>query len=240
MDEGVLLASKYAFSPNHLKYCGTESFCKTLETFNPDLLASELSNFPVHYGYLDLIAKSNSLNPFDLDVVRAFWTGNSLLENVSAQDIKTFLSVLLKDNPQKAHFLSNNLPPGILVHHNFNALYVNFVTQKVPKTMENFDNCSVTSGRVLAVDKNCATVKRNRLALSKNGDYVIEESKETIDLVRDGFSFVDPSSLSEGDFISIHWKMAVEILDHSTLKNLEKYTKKNLVALNNAYWGKID
>ncbi len=240
MDEGILLASRYAFSPNHLKYCGTDSFCKTLQIADPALLASELSNFPVHYGYLDLIAKSNGMHPFDLDVVRAFWTGNSLLEKVTPQSIKIFLSILLKDNPQKAQFLSNNLPPGILVHHNFNALYVNFVTQKVPKTMENFDNCSVTSARVLDVQKNSATVKRNRLVISKNGDYVIEESKEKIDLVRDGFSFVDPNSLSSGDFISIHWKMAVEILDYSTLKNLEKYTKKNLSALNNAYWGKID
>lgn len=240
MDEGVLLASKYAFSPNHLKYCGTESFCTTLKSFDPSLLASELSNFPVHYGYLDLIAKSNNLHPFDLSVVRAFWTGNSLLENVNYENIKEFLKVLLKENPKKAQFLSDNLPPGILVHHNFNALYVNFVTQKVPKTIENFDNCSVTSARVLEVENSSVLVKRNRINLSKNGDYVIEESKEKIDLVRDGFSFIDFSSLKKGDFISVHWKMAVEVLDRSTLKNLEKYTKKNLDALNRAYWGKID
>ena len=94
---GAFLTSKYAFPPNELGYCGKPTFRRALLSFlegkaGPEPLEREIRKFPVHYAYLRLIADENGLSPFDMEVVRAFWIGNGLLENVGRESLSRFIA----------------------------------------------------------------------------------------------------------------------------------------------------
>ena len=134
---------------------------------------------------------------------------------------------LLPHDRSRARKLSENLPEGILPHHSFNVLYVQFVTDSVPRTIGNFDSCCVTAAQVLSVAGEKAKVMRH--ALVWEDGFAIREKEDEVDLAREGFRFVDPE---KGDWISVHWGMAIEKLDEKCLSLLQKYTKINIDACN--------
>lgn len=240
MNNGVELAARYAFPPNSLGYCGRRSFREALQAAisgkrlpGPNRsrrLESELKRFTAHYGYLSLIARANGKKPFDLDVVRAFWTGNRLLGNVPAAAIRSFIPTIIK-NPARAERLARNLPAGIVPHHSFNPLYVNFATGKVARSVKNYDSCCVTSGRVLSVSPDSALVRRNSVA-RKAGRFALVQKRARVALGKGGIRFV--GALKKGDTVSVHWGMAIERLAPQQSAALKKYTQKNIAAVNGA------
>jgi hypothetical protein len=235
---GVALAARYSFPPNTLGYCGTNSFQYTLAAYlsgKPTLqiLEKELKKFRAHYAYLSLIARENSMKPFDMEVVRAFWIGNDLLENVSSEALREFIVSDLFAGKQlkRARSLSKNLPNGLNPHHSFNSLYINFITDRVERTIENYDACCVTLGEVLSVSAKFVKVNRSAITLSKEGKLALKERFATVLLERNGVRFV--KDLVPGDIISVHWGMAIEKLKATDVMALKKYTLENITVLNN-------
>jgi len=88
-------ACLYSIPPNKLGYCGPVESWKVLNSFilNP-IEQSEgevkrlLAGFNALHPYLELIANANGLEPFDAEVIDAYWIGNQLLENVSYEEIQ--------------------------------------------------------------------------------------------------------------------------------------------------------
>ncbi|MCI0504129.1 DUF6390 family protein [Candidatus Micrarchaeota archaeon] len=243
--EGAELASLYAFPPNLRGYCGTCGFIRTLKGFRSgqagtDALASGLKRFPAHYSYLSLIARESGLGPFDMEVVRAFWTGNQLLEAVRPIRLRRFIRRDLLGGKQalRARRMCELLPEGILPHHSFNVLYVNFVSNAVPRTIRNFDSCCITWGNVLSVSPGSLSVMRN--SISYDCGFTIMRKKSKVALERDGLRFLD--EVKKGDVVSVHWGMAVEKLSRKNERLLEEYTLKNIRAINEsgaaAGWGR--
>ena len=237
--KGAELAAKYAFPPNRHGYCGKSTFRKVLSSYlagktRTKPLKDELKKFKAHYRYLSLIAKENNKKPFDLEVVRAFWTGGRLLDRISQKTLRRFVEHDLFGSRQKkrAKTLAENLPKGILAHHSFNSLYINFVTGKAERSMKNFDSCCITYGKILSVSKSTAVVMRHSID-KKDGIISIKSKKERIALERNGVRFI--GALRAGDIVSVHWGMAIEKLGPKELRALKHYTKKNLDALNNRY-----
>jgi hypothetical protein len=229
----------YAFPPNSRGYCGRVSFGEALKAYLTDKadvrsLEKELERFPVHHAYLTLIAKENGLSPFDIEVVRAFWTGNPLLENVSHDVMRRFISEALfgGKNRARAERLSQSLPEGALPHHNLNALFINFVTDKAERSMKNIDSCCVTWAKVLSVSGKRAKVVRD--SISYDGGFKVSEKTETVSLERTGLRMISP--ICAGDFISVHWGLAIEKLSAHDKILLERYSKKNILAMNHAGW----
>src|SRR3989344_166268 len=104
--DGALLAARYAFMPNKLRYCGgdknSEIFGYVAENASDQGLKELLEEFATMYPYLKLIAASNKIaNPFDYKVVEAYWLGNDLLTNV---DMKNFYRYLIDEQKLKAKF----------------------------------------------------------------------------------------------------------------------------------------
>lgn len=235
--KGAELAAKYAFPPNRHGYCGKSTFQKALSSYlagktRIEPLEDELKKFKAHYRYLSLIAKENNKKPFDLEVVRAFWTGNGLLDRISQEALGRFVEHDLFGSKQKkrAKTLADNLPKGILAQHSFNSLYINFVTGRAERSMENFDSCCITFGRVLSVSKRSAIILRHAIGW-KDGLLVLKPKRQRVALEIRGVRFID--KLSPGDTVSVHWGMAIEKLGPKELRALKHYTKKNLDALNN-------
>ncbi len=227
---GAELAARYAFPPNSLRYCGQPTFIAALRSGKPRALEKELKKFTAHYGYLSLIAAENGLKPFDVRVVRAFWTGNRLLENVSAAAMRHFIARIIKGRA-RARKLAENLPAGIMPHHSFNPLYVNFVSGKVARSISNYDSCCVTWGRVLSLSGTSATLRRHSIA-RESGRFVLRPRTATVALEKNGVRLV--GALKKGDLVSVHWAMAIERLAPEQSAALKKYTLKNIAALNYA------
>ncbi len=243
--DGVGLASRYAYPPNRRGYCGAGSFQPALRAYGQGQaekrnLRRELEGFCAHHAYLSLIARENGLKPFDTEVVRAFWTGNALLEGIGTRALRSFIRRKLFSSRQaaRAKRLCDNLPEGILPHHSFNVLYVNFVSRAVPRTIRNFDSCCVTSGRVVSVSGNSARLVRDSIGFDDG--FAIVQKESTIALGRGGIRFVDKAK--PGDTLSVHWGMAIEKLSRRDESALRRYTIKNIRAINDSgalrKWGK--
>ena len=222
--DGLKLAAKYSFQPNNLGYCGTSSFVSAYKSGDMEKIKQELKQFRAHYAYLRLIAKENNKDPFDHDVVKAFWIGNELLENICHEAFRDFVANDLFPESPRAKPLAENLPEGLVPHHSFNSLYINFISDAVPKTIESYDSCCVTFGEVLSVSEK-ATVKRNCIGEGPS----LQQKTEEISLEIDGIRFID--SIKPGDLVSVHWGMAIQVLSPSDYSLLEKYTKRNLLTL---------
>ena len=231
---GAGLAARYAFPPNRHGYCGSSSFRPALRDFlrgkkPPKSLEPELKKFRTHYAYLILIARENGLRPFDPEVVEALWIGNSLLENVSERALRSFIRDLFPSDPSRVKELVGGLPDGVVPHHSFNALYINFVTDAVEKTTENYDSCCVTAGEIVSLSQKSALVRRFSIARDKDGFYLGTVADE-VALERNRVRLVEP--VSAGDLVSVHWGMAVQKLSRNEFEALKKYTRMNLDAVN--------
>jgi len=93
---GALLAARYAFMPNKLRYCGGDSNTELFEYASRQEsdfgLQAMLKEFETMFPYLQLIAEANRISdPFNYKVVEAYWIGNELLENVSMQNFYRYL-----------------------------------------------------------------------------------------------------------------------------------------------------
>ncbi len=233
--DGTLLAAMYAYPPNRLGYCGRAPFRKALSESlrrgraTPGLRA-ELGRFHAHGAYLSLIAERTGLEPFDMRVVRAFWTGSPLLERVGREDLGAFIAHSLFKGRQRgrAGRLGANLPAGAVPHHSFNALYVNFVNPDVGGSIGNIDSCCVTAARIASVSGRRALAEREAIVRAKGG-YGLAKRRCFIDLERGGMRFLGRPK--PGDTVSVHWGMAIERLKRRDASALRRYTLKNIRAV---------
>ncbi len=227
-------AARYSYQPNKLNYCGPENACSELFEYvrNPipeknGKITSLLKEFSAFYPYLELIAQKNGIeNEFDEKVVNAYWIGNELLEHEWENDLRELLRgkltgphLLPKTISEK---LAQNLPNGLLPHHSFNVLYVNFVTKKISPVVENLSNCLVKWGKV--IDENELKVKTVKL-ISEGNEFKLKEETRKLEN-----PFEIP--LQKNNLISVHWGIVVEKISETELKNLKKATQINLEAVN--------
>lgn len=232
--KGVDLAARYAFSPNRRGYCGTNSFHRIMRSYirkkaGLAVLRRHLRRFNAHYAYLSLIARENTCGPFDPAVVNSFWIGNGLLENVNHASLHDFIKNELfpKETP-RAKKLAKNLPEGILPHHSFNALYINFLSNRVEKSVKNYDLCCVTPAEIISVSGKNALVKR--WAIGWEHGYIMKPKIDCVCLEQDGIRLI--GKVKKNDTVSVHWDLAVARLGPKDCSALKKYTQINIDAVN--------
>jgi len=109
--DGALLAARYAFMPNKLRYCGGDNNANLFDHVvagesDPDL-KNLLEEFATMFPYLKFIAQANKIaDPFNYRVVEAYWLGNDLLENVSMNKFY--------DHLKEGHRLKDKFKPKLL------------------------------------------------------------------------------------------------------------------------------
>jgi hypothetical protein len=232
---GAPFAARYSFPPNDRGYCGRPTFRRALKSYlsgsaGPPALEREIRKFPVHYAYLKLIARENGMRPFDMEVVRAFWIGNRLLEGIPRKSLEGFIRKDLfrgEDGP-RVRRLCKGLPEGIMPHHSFNVLFVNFVTDAVERSEENFDSCCITWGEARTIGGRSATVMRE--SISWDGAFSLKKRLTEIEVERSGVRLA--GDLRKGDLVSAHWGMAVQKITRRDADSLRRYTLRNMEAIN--------
>ncbi|MFA6321893.1 MAG: DUF6390 family protein [Candidatus Buchananbacteria bacterium] len=244
--DGVLLAARYAFMPNKLRYCGGDSNAELFEyaaqAVSDDGLKNMLREFETMFPYLRLIAEANKiLDPFDYKVVEAYWLGNELLENVSMQNFYQYLvdeqKLKKKLKPALVEKIFGKIPVGAKPHHSFHVLNIPKRTGHYPleHTIKTMDECRIGWGKVKEQkseikDLNNLTkgiiIEYQPLAVAGDKLVLAEPIEREVWLEVNNKSFV--AELKVGDFVSIHWGWVCDYLSQEQKQNLEKWTKYNL------------
>lgn len=225
---GIRLALSYGYVPCRLGLCGPreKSKIKVISDFlsGNKIFSSDaekiIKEFRGAYPYYKLISKANGIkSPFDRRVIEAYWTGNSLLENVKKDDLKRMMKMdflpLGHLKEEKIKMLSRNN----LAFHSSHVLKIGSVTGTLKETKKALELCRISWGKIEKMQKNELTVKYRPLKFGKKinlGSYSDKKIKW------------DKKILPEakiGDWVSIHWNMAVEKLSKRRLDNIVKYTE---------------
>lgn len=230
--DGAQLFARYAFMPNRLTYCGGDDnamlFDYCLAGVSDEGLLQLLRQFAGAMPYLRLIARCNLIaDPFDVHVVESYWLGNDLLEGVEARALydslrERFASQMkLKD----LELVLGKAPAGAHPHHSFHVLEV-CPRNGWPQVLPFMDNCRISWGRVMSVEGEMLAVELRPLQLNGNnlllGDPVIHPVRRQFG----GRGFV--GSTQVGDWVSIHWNWACQVLTARQVANLERWTQYHL------------
>ncbi len=228
------LAARYSFMPNKLKYCGPEDTDQILFDYvkgkaDKMVVKQILEQFNALYLYLNLVAKHNNKDVFDKDVVEAYWLGNKLLDKVPSEDIKNLiLNDFTKAGMPKsvAIELASKVPKEAVPHHSFHVLHIHSMTNKISPTLTNIDKCRISWGKVRHIGKDKLIVAyrpleaKGKLKLGEPREIEVNYHKEFL------------PNLKVDDYISMHWNLAIQILDEKQVESLRKYTEKNIEAMN--------
>ncbi|MGH2703821.1 MAG: DUF6390 family protein [Actinomycetota bacterium] len=234
--EGLLLFVQYAFMPNRLGYCGGNDnallFDHAVAGDADPKLAPFLARFTGAFPYLRTIAEANGIaDPFDRRVVEAYWIGNGLLERVPA----SLLTRSLEDRfgsqltGRVREIVLRKAPEGAKAHHFFHVVDVyRHLEPEIGLTA--MDSCRVSWGRVRAVDGPRLIAERRPLEL-RDGRLALGGARpEEIVHSVDGKGFT--ASVGPGDWVSIHWGWACEVLDDRKLANLVRVSHQHLEVSN--------
>ncbi len=207
---GVKIAARYGLYPCQLGLCGPEQGADKIMDYllgkdiSEEKIKEILKQFKGAYPYYELIAKSNNKDVFNEQVVKAYWIGNSLLDNVTIDSLREmivrefsgpgFLS--RKDAENKAR----DIPLDSKPHHSFHVLSIGSVTGTIDLKGKLLDICRITWAKVRDIDKmiNKSILWDKRLV----------------------------PKVEIGDNVSIHWNHLIEVLNKEELENLKKYDQK--------------
>jgi hypothetical protein len=252
---GERLFARYAYAPNHLGYCGpadSAALAELASTGHTDAdVRSIASRFSGAWPYLSVLAELAGIaDPLDERVVRAYWTGSSLLDEV---DRPRFWRMLLdRIAAAGAGRYWTHLKPALIAEamptHGFHVFGVYPWTRLLSSSMEDtcppsplaaadpapalhvLDSCRIRWARVTAVDADHATVRGRHLAWDGRSLRLGEEIEESVRLTEDGRAFV--TDLAPGDWIAVHWDRACERLTVDELWQLRRWTDWQLAATN--------
>jgi len=229
---GSLMCARYAFMPNRLKYCGPDRNRTLLEYiatgFFDQGLVDILSEFRGAWPYLTFIAHANGIsNPLDEQVVEAYWLGNSLLDNIASKQFADFIQERFKGYfpPAAKSEVFKKLGGGGKPHHNFHVYYLfgmaSNVTKSVEFSLSTINNCRISWGKVLEVTDGSLRVESDKVAWDDHvGRYCLEPATKVVGYQIEKIFLVQPSP---GQYVSIHWGWAGDLLNERQVGCLKRY-----------------
>lgn len=230
--DGLKLCTKYAYPPNSLSLCGPEKqedLSWYLKIGKVDSGTKEiLTQFSTLYPYLRLIAQENKISdPFDPQVIEAYWLGNNLLHDIPIRQFATHLRETIglekKVRRSDLELILRKIPFGALPYHAFHVLnvYVRTGHLDIPYTLETMNACIINWGKVVEIHKNDIVIKTQKLLKKKSVLTFQNGIHRTIHMHV-------PILLHVGDTVSYHWGMMCERLTQTKLLNLIFYTNLSL------------
>ena len=234
--DGPQLFARYAFMPNQLAYCGGDDhralFDYSLAGVTDAGLRGLLRKFTGAMPYLQLIAECNAiLDPFDARVVEAYWLGNDLLQGVEARALYDSLSTRFgrQMRTRDLELVLGKAPAGAHPHHSFHVLEV-CPRHGWPQALSFMDHCRISWGKVISLDGGTLTVEVMPLLLTGHRLVLGSSVPRTVNREFDGKGFV--STARVGDWVSIHWDWACQVLSPRQVANLERWTRYHLDIVN--------
>jgi uncharacterized protein DUF6390 len=234
--DGPQLFARYAFMPNRLTYCGGDDnralFDYCLAGVTDDGLRGLLRKFTGAMPYLRLIAECNSiLDPFDARVVEAYWLGNDLLQGVEARALYDSLRDRFghRMRARDLELVLGKAPAGAHPHHSFHVLEV-CPRNGWPQALSFMDNCRISWGKVVSLDGSVLTVEVMPLMITGNRLELGLPERRSVNREFDSNGFVSAARI--GNWVSIHWGWACQVLSPRQVANLERWTRYHLDIVN--------
>ncbi|MGC9048889.1 MAG: DUF6390 family protein [Patescibacteria group bacterium] len=221
MNSGLKLTALYAYGCRKTRELGIDEKLKKFVLFkeNEKEIESEVKKLEPFF-YYQLIAKANGIdNPFDKQVVKAYWLGNQLLEKVKPEILKELVGKVDSSYLIRANYLIL----GGKAHHNFSVL--SKVAIRNEKILEIVNTCLISWGEVKKILKDELIISYQPLVL-RNKKIIFSEREER----KIGCSLLKKVSLN--DIISIHFNEAREVLKPDDLEQLRKYTQEAIEFFN--------
>jgi len=255
LPSGARLFARYAYAPNHLGYCGPADTAALFELAATGHTTADVagiaSRFTGAWLYLCVLAELTGISdPLDARLVRAYWTGSSLLDGVDqARFGRMLLDRIGKAGARRywAH-LTAALLPEVSATHGFHVFGVypwsRLLLAPAPgapgshgdpagpaaAALDVLDNCRIRWGRVMDARDDAATVRTRRLTWDGQALRLGEDIAEEVRLTRDGAAFV--SGVKVGDWLAVHWNWACDRLAADELWHLRALTDWQLDVTN--------
>lgn len=233
---------RYAFMPNRLHLCGPEKQADLLEfyskinskkKFSLDHLKSLISEFETLFPYLKLIGRANQKNPFQEQIIEAYWVGDPALKKVGSSAFFDHLKydIKLKSRMGTAKFskFAENFDKNYLPHHNFHVFGVYRRTGKTETshTLQTMDACRISVGKIKKVLPGKLVVKTKPLVSLPNGKIKEGEMIEK-EILNSAENEILLSDVNVNDYVSIHWGCACEKLDQAQVESINRITQLSL------------
>jgi len=236
--DGVALCARFSIATNRLAYCGPADAEPALHAAivsgaGTPAARQALARFEALMPYLEAIGAATGKDPFDREVVEAYWLGNGLLEAVDRPRFVRLLEALTRRGlpPSVQRRLVAHLPERPLAHHVFHVGFVGVgaVTGHVPTTVPNIEACRPAAARVRAVrpaelDVEGPTIRASGPRLELSG-----QARRTVRY--------EPTALGPvtvGDRVVLHWAWPAMVLDGRQAAELDRWTARSLDAANEA------
>jgi hypothetical protein len=242
MADGLQLFARYAYPPNERGYCGPADARALLEyaaSGTSDRGLAELARaFAGPWPYLTLVAGAAGIvDPFDERVVEAYWVGNELLEHVETGDFGRTLEDRFRGRAGCSFgFLAEAVPEGAVCHHSFHVFgiypWVGLLGEAHRgEPLHILDRCRIRWGRVLEVTGPQVVVESQPLTWDGRRLGLGAPAAETAARALDGLG-LPGTALEPGDWVSLHWDWVCDRLTPRQLRNLQRYTRRQLLITN--------
>lgn len=233
---GQRLFAQYAHAPNALGYCGPQGAAELLavacgESGHVDIrpLATQFSGA---WPYQQVLASLADVeDPLDERVVRGYWTGNELTEQVEETDFGAAL--LARIRPQAGAYwqhLGDELLVEAAPTHSFHVFGVypwsRLLTTGLPEPLHVLDSCRISWAKVVSVQRTELVVVARHLTYDGSRLKLGAEVEERVDHRIDGESFLD--AVAPGDQVAVHWGFACDVLTDDQAGALERWTVRQL------------
>ena len=230
--DGVQLGARFSIATNRLQYCGPAEAAPllyraiTTESGHAEA-ARALAGFEALMPYLELIAGKHGRDPFDAEVVEAYWVGNSLLDAFERDDFRRLLEALTRRGLPRsvARRLGDHLPSRPLPHHLFHVAFVGVgtVTGHVPTTLANMEACRPAEVEIVGVKDGLLVVRGPSLTF--RGDTIDWGPPAERELRYDADVIPNPRP---GERVAVHWSWPALRLSTRQSADLERYSQRSL------------
>lgn len=237
---GERLFARFAFAPNDLGYCGPAETATLFELAATGRTEADLvtiaRGFSGAWPYLALLARLAGIDdPLDERVVRAYWTGGPLLDDV---DRHAFGSQLVEFIGARAgHYwrhLSADLLPETSATHGFHVFgiypWTRLLTAAPTQPLKVLDQCRIRWGQVMAVEDDHVVARSRRLTWDGCQLGLAAAREERVRLTVDGRGFV--AAPVPGEWLALHWDWVCDRLTASERLELQRRTAWQLRVTN--------
>lgn len=224
--------ARYAFPPNELGYCGPFG-ARVLPGGSAADLAAHAREFDGAWPYLSAIAEAiGRPDPLDQQVVRSYWVGGPLLDDIDA----AALLARLRDafGAQATGLLADIAPENVLAHHSFHVFvvypWVRFLDRDPDTPLKVLQDCRIRWGRVDTVEHDHAVIVSSPLTFEAGALGLGGPAAERVRWRRDGASLAPAPK--PGQMVSAHWDWICGGLTPEQVADLEAATRSTLSAVN--------